>query len=177
MILSGTHKYNLHIIGLHVIEDVVFAIITPSVDLCTVHDNLFQRRIAGKGAFFDFGDWGRDRKFVKSAVFERLYSYRGHAAEVYLLQILTVLEDVVGHFLACLRKSGFRKIERFQTAFFLSTSRHPLQRNDVCIVKIAFHAELRDIHGFASKKCGKTAYSTDFRSDGFWVVTNVIGYL
>ena len=31
--LSGTLKYNLHLVGIHSREDVVFAIITPSVDL------------------------------------------------------------------------------------------------------------------------------------------------
>ena len=77
----------------------------------------------------DFGDRGRDRNIGKSAVFERPLSYLGHVAEVYMLQILTVLEDAFGHYLACLRKSGFRKIERFQTACYLSASRHLLQLN------------------------------------------------
>ena len=48
---------------------------------------------------------------------------RSTVAEVYMLQILTVLEDFVGHslvflvYLVCRRKSCFRKIERIQTAF------------------------------------------------------------
>lgn len=115
-----------------------------------------------------------DSNFGKSAVIERPLSYLGHVAEVYLLQILTVPEDVVGHFLACRRESGFRKIERFQTAFFRSASRHLLQRNDVCIIKIAVHAKLRNFHGVVSKKFGKFAFSTSGSVGG---VTNVIGYL
>lgn len=55
--LSFTLKYNLHLVGIHVEEDTMSAIITPRINLCTtMHDNLFHRIIVGKGAVADESD-------------------------------------------------------------------------------------------------------------------------
>ena len=57
IIIGFTLKYNLHLIGNHIIEDAVFAAITLSVNLFTaVYDYLRDVWVVGKGAFIDLGE-------------------------------------------------------------------------------------------------------------------------
>ena len=85
--LSFTLKYNLHLVGIHVEEDAMSAIITPRINLCTtMHDNICHIRIVGECSIPNEFDGGTKINCLQSFV---------AVAESFALNTSNVLREIV----------------------------------------------------------------------------------